>query len=159
MTTTSLVAVSALLGAAVRSGLDVRNALDQVGRACGDDAQSLCAVSAALAIGVDWDDAWQAVPLRLAPVARALAPAWHRGASPVDSLAALSDALLDRASAAGETAAAELGVRVALPLALCLMPAFILTGIVPLLVALSGSVVSGSLLNSSLLSGGGGGVP
>jgi len=139
---TSVVAVGALMGAAVRSGLDVRGALDQVGRACGGDAESLCTVAAALGIGVNWDEAWQGAPPRFEGLARALAPAWHRGASPVDSLAALSEALLDRASAAGESAAAELGVRIALPLALCLMPAFILTGIVPLLVALAGSVMS-----------------
>lgn len=144
MTATSMVTVAALLGATVRSGLDVRSALDHVGRACGDDAESLCAVSDALAIGVEWDEAWTVAPARFARVARALAPAWHRGASPVGSLAALGEALLDNASAAGERAAAELGVRVALPLALCLMPAFILTGIVPLLVALSGSVMTGS---------------
>lgn len=153
MTAPSVVTVAALLGAAVRSGLDVRNALDHVGRACGDDAESLCAVSDALAIGVEWDEAWRAAPARFAAVARALAPAWHRGASPVDSLAALSEALLDDASAAGDRAAAELGVRVSLPLALCLMPAFVLTGIVPLLVALSGSVMSGSAVGGS--SGGG----
>lgn len=137
----SLVAVGALMGAAVRSGLDVRSALDHVGRACGGDAESLCAVAAALGIGVTWAEAWHAAPMRFEGLMRALTPAWHRGASPVDSLAALSETLLDGASAAGESAAAELGVRIALPLALCLMPAFILTGIVPLLVALAGSVM------------------
>jgi len=137
----SLVAIGALMGAAVRSGLDVRSALDHVGRACGGDADSLCEVAVALGIGVNWDEAWRDAPLRFDGLARVLAPAWHRGASPVDALAALSEVLLDGASAAGECAAAELGVRIALPLALCLMPAFILTGIVPLLVALAGSVM------------------
>ncbi|MBC7298449.1 MAG: type II secretion system F family protein, partial [Demequina sp.] len=140
----SLVAVAALTGAAVRSGLDVRGALDHVGRACGGDAQALCAVAAALGVGVSWEAAWDVTPSRFEALARALAPAWHRGASPVDSLAALNEALLDTASAAGESAAAELGVRIALPLALCLMPAFVLTGIVPLLVALAGSVMGGA---------------
>ncbi len=139
---TSLVAVGALMGAAVRSGLDVRGALDHVGRACGGDAEPLCSVAAALGIGVTWDEAWLAAPDRFEGLARALAPAWHRGASPVESLAAWGEALLDRAGAAGESAAAALGVRIALPLALCLMPAFILTGIVPLLIALVGSVMS-----------------
>lgn len=137
----SLVAIGALTGAAVRSGLDVRGAIDHVGRACGADAESLCAAAAALGVGATWEEAWEATPPRFEPLARALAPAWHRGASPVDSLAALSEALLDAASAAGESAAAELGVRIAMPLALCLMPAFVLTGIVPLLVALTGSVM------------------
>jgi pilus assembly protein TadC len=139
---TSLVTVAALLGAAVGSGLDVRNALDHVGRACGEDAEALSAVAAALGMGVTWGDAWSAAPARFAVLARALSPAWHQGASPVSSLTALADSLLDKASAAGESAAAELGVRIALPLALCLMPAFVLTGIVPLLIALAGSVMS-----------------
>lgn len=152
MTATSLVTVSALVSAALRSGLDVRSALDHVGRACGDDAASLCAVSDALAIGVDWEHAWRPAPARFDAVARALAPSWHTGASPVDALAALSEVLLDRASAAGESAAAELGVRVSLPLALCLMPAFILTGIVPLLVALSGAVMSSAVMSSAVMS-------
>ncbi len=139
---TSLVAVAALMGAAVHSGLDVRTALDDVGRACGGDVEDLRTVAAALGVGAAWEQAWSTAPPRFEGLARALSPAWHQGASPVDSLAALSDALLDRASAAGESAAAELGVRIALPLALCLMPAFILTGIVPLLLALTGTVMS-----------------
>ncbi len=139
---TSLVAVCALLSAAVRSGLDVRSALDHVGGARSGDTEALCAVAAALGMGVTWDDAWSAAPSRFVGLARALSPAWHQGTSPVSSLTALADALLDRASAAGEGAAAELGVRIALPLALCLMPAFVLTGIVPLLIALAGTVMS-----------------
>jgi tight adherence protein B len=144
MSDISVVVLGALLGAAVRSGLDIRSALDHVGAASGGDASSLCTVSAALGMGVEWDDAWSAAPSRFEDLARALAPAWKRGSSPVDSLAALSETLLDNASAAGEAAAGELGVRVALPLALCLMPAFILVGIVPLLIALVGSVMAGS---------------
>ncbi|WP_291379600.1 type II secretion system F family protein [Demequina sp.] len=141
---TSLVAVVALMGAAVRSGLDVRSALEQVGRACGGDAEALCAVAAALGTGAPWDDAWGTAPARLEVLARALAPAWHQGSSPVSALTSCADSLLDKASAAGEGAAAELGVRIALPLALCLMPAFVLTGVVPLLIALAGAVMSDS---------------
>ena len=42
---------------------------------------------------------------------------------------------------AGDKAAAELGVRLSLPLALCLLPAFVLIGVVPLLIAVGGAVV------------------
>jgi tight adherence protein B len=38
-------------------------------------------------------------------------------------------------------AAAELGVRLSLPLALCLLPAFVLVGVLPLLIAVGGAVV------------------
>lgn len=143
MSDISVVVLSALLGAAVRSGLDIRSALDHVGAGTGGDAASLCGVSAALGMGVEWNEAWGSAPARFEGLARALAPSWDRGSSPVDALAALSETLLDNAGAAGEAAAAELGVRIALPLALCLMPAFILVGIVPLLLALVGSVMTG----------------
>lgn len=140
---TSLVALCALTGAAVRSGLDVRSALDHVGRVAGGDGDALCGVAAALSLGVPWDHAWAGAPVRLAPLGRALAPAWERGSSPVDALEALADTTLARARAAGDKAAAELGVRLALPLALCLMPAFVLVGIVPLVIAVGGAALGG----------------
>ena len=134
-------ALCALLGAAVRSGLDVRSALDHVGQVAGGDGDALSRVATALALGVAWDHAWSTAPARLAPLGRALAPAWERGATPVDALEALAETTLARARAAGDKAAAELGVRLALPLALCLMPAFVLVGLVPLLIAVGGAAL------------------
>ena len=52
-----------------------------------------------------------------------------------------ADATLAKARASGDKAAAELGVRLSLPLALCLLPAFVLIGVVPLLIAVGGAVV------------------
>lgn len=150
---TSLVTLCALLGATVRSGLDVRSALDEVGRVADGDADSLSQVAAALSRGVGWDEAWTRAPGRLAPLARALLPAWERGASPVEALESLAEASLARAKAAGEAAGAELGVRLSLPLALCLLPAFVLVGIVPLLIAIGGSVV-GSVGVGDVVGGG-----
>jgi len=138
---TSLVTLCALLGAAVRSGLDVRTALHQVGRVADGDGAALATVSTELARGTHWDDAWLLAPPPLAPLGRALAPAWERGASPVEVLDALADATLARARARGEAAAAELGVRLSLPLAFCLLPAFVVLGIVPLLIAVGGAVM------------------
>ena len=140
-TGTSLVTLCALLSAAVRSGLDVRSALDHVGRVCEGDGIALCEVANGLAAGVPWGDAWSLAPPRLWPLGRALAPAWGRGSSPVEALDVLADATLAKARASGDAAAAELGVRLSLPLALCLLPAFVLVGVVPLLVAVGGAVV------------------
>lgn len=140
-TGTSLVTLCALLAAAVRSGLDVRSALEQVGRVAEGDAASLNEVANGLAAGVPWSDAWTLAPSRLWPLGRVLGPAWERGSSPIDALDALADATLAKARALGDSAAAELGVRLSLPLALCLLPAFILTGVVPLLIAVGGAVV------------------
>lgn len=138
---TSVVTVCALMEAAVRSGLDVRSALEAVGTVATGDAATLKVVARALAAGVAWGDAWALAPPRLSPLARALGPAWERGSSPVDALEALAAATLTRAQSAGDAAAAELGVRLTLPLALCLLPAFVLAGILPLLVAVGGAVV------------------
>ncbi len=138
---TSLVTLCALLSAAVRSGLDVRTALEHVGRAAEGEAMALCEVANGLAAGVPWGDAWTLVPPRLRPLGRALGPAWERGSSPVDALDALADATLAKARASGDKAAAELGVRLSLPLALCLLPAFVLVGVLPLLIAVGGAVV------------------
>lgn len=138
---TSVVTVCALLGATVRSGLDVRSALEQVGRVADGDAGRLAEVAASLSAGGSWVEAWSEAPARFSPVARALGPAWERGASPIDALETLAATLLARARAAGDAASAELGVRLSLPLALCLLPAFVLVGIVPLLIAVGGAVV------------------
>lgn len=138
---TSLVTLCALLAAAVRSGLDVRSALDQVGAVADGDGTALREVANGLAAGARWPDAWELAPARLWPLGRALGPAWERGSSPMGPLDSLADATLARARAAGEAAAAELGVRLSLPLALCLLPAFILVGVVPLLIAVGGAVV------------------
>ena len=102
---------------------------------------ALSDVAEALTGGAPWSEAWALAPSRLWPLGRALRPAWERGSSPIDALDALADATLARARAAGDAAAAELGVRLSLPLALCLLPAFVLIGIVPLLIAVGGQVV------------------
>lgn len=140
-TGTSLVTLCALVAAAVRSGLDVRSAIEQVARVAEGDSAALGEVANGLAAGVPWSDAWTLAPSRLWPLGRALGPAWERGSSPIDALDSLADATLARARAAGDAAAAELGVRLSLPLAACLLPAFILIGVVPLLVAVGGAVV------------------
>jgi len=137
----SIVTVCALLGATVRSGLDVRSALEQVGRVTEGDGDLLVEVATALSAGASWAEAWSGAPERFAPLARVLGPAWERGASPIDALESLAATLLARARAAGDAASAELGVRLSLPLALCLLPAFVLVGILPLLIAVGGAVV------------------
>ncbi len=138
----SLVTLCALLAAAVRSGLDVRSALEQVGRVAEGDAVALSDVANRLTSGTPWRDAWVLAPARLQPLGRALGPAWERGSSPIEALDTLADATLAKARATGDAAAAELGVRLSLPLALCLLPAFVLIGVLPLLIAVGGAVVA-----------------
>ncbi len=62
--------------------------------------------------------------------------------SPVAALDALASSELARRKAASLAAAAALGVRLTLPLSMCLLPAFIAVGVVPLVVAVGAGVVS-----------------
>lgn len=138
-----LTILCALLSAAMAAGADVRSALASVAASLhpADPARdSLDGAARRLALGVPWQDAWIAPP-RLAPVARALEPAWRMGASPIQALEAASRAAAVRERREAERAAAELGVRLVAPLTLCLLPAFVLVGIVPLLLAVAIGVV------------------
>ena len=70
-------------------------------------------------------------------VARALEPAWTAGASPVPLLRTAADRLRSRRRAETRAAAGRLGVQLVLPLTLCYLPAFVLVGLVPLVVSLA----------------------
>lgn len=136
------VALCALLGAGVSAGLDVRSALVLTADAAGPPAAPLAVAAGALAAGEPWERAWVSAPAPLVPIARALEQAWTRGASPVAALAAAASVMVERDAARAQAAAAELGVRLSLPLALCLLPAFVVVGVVPLLLAVGGAVVA-----------------
>jgi len=128
--------------AAMAAGADVASALAAVSVALEPDAPALAQAmrSAALALseGAAWDDCWgdeTAEPLR-----RALRLPWERGAHAGPLLAAVADGVSIRRRRAAQVAAGELAVRLTLPLAMCLLPAFVLVGIVPLLVSLVGGL-------------------
>ncbi|WP_454041571.1 type II secretion system F family protein [Cellulosimicrobium sp. Marseille-Q8652] len=133
-----------LLAAAVRAGASVPRALDAVGVAVGgSDGEYLRRAGAALVLGSDWDGAWHDVPRRLDVVRRALRPAWVHGAGPVGSLRAAGDALRQDRAAAARSAAARLGVHLVLPLGACFLPAFVLVGVLPVLLSLGSGILGG----------------
>ncbi|MFD6179320.1 MULTISPECIES: type II secretion system F family protein [unclassified Isoptericola] len=138
-----------LLGAALRSGAGVPRALDATGTALDEasgatpDGAGLRAAADALRLGADWDSAWRHATDRLAPVPRALRGAWTDGASPSGALRAAGEELLHARRSAARTAAARLGVRLVLPLGACFLPAFVLIGLVPVLLALGIDLLSG----------------
>lgn len=141
-----VVVVLALTRAVIVAGADVRSALVQVAVALEGvdaDGEALRTVARRLTLGLPWEEAWEGAPARLAYVERSLALAWRTGSSPVQALDAAAAALTRQSRRAGERVAAELGVRLTVPLSLCLLPAFVLTGIVPLLLALARGVLAG----------------
>jgi len=133
-----------LLAAAVRAGASVPRALDAVGVAVGGpDGAGLRRASAALVLGATWDAAWVGAPGRLDVVRRALRPAWLHGAGPVQALRAAGESLRQERAAAARTAAARLGVHLVLPLGACFLPAFVLVGLLPVLLSLGAGLLGG----------------
>lgn len=139
-----LPALVALFAAGLRAGAPSASALE---RACaalpGAAADRLAPVRARLHLGVAPQTVWAdlASDEVLAPLGRALARAHRTGApvaSVVDDLAA---ELASRARAGVEDRARAVGVRAALPLGLCLLPGFLLLGIVPVVASLVDGLV------------------
>lgn len=138
-----LAVLLALVEAAVASGLDVRSALAGVARALAPtdpDAAALALIAQRLGVGLAWEEAWADAGDRLGVLRRALASSWRTGSSPVLALRAARQAEAHRARAAADAAAARLAVQLTVPLAMCLLPAFVLVGVVPLLLSIAASV-------------------
>lgn len=139
-TVLTLHAVRAAMGA----GADVASALAAVSLASGPEpemaavAAQMRTVALALAQGRPWEAAWDGAGL--AALERALRLPWERGAHAGPLLAAMAEGESLSRRRAAQVAAGELAVRLTLPLALCLLPAFVVMGIVPLIVALVGGL-------------------
>jgi pilus assembly protein TadC len=123
-----------LLAATLRSGAAPASALATVCAACpGAAADRLDPVLARLRVGVPAAEVWRVLSLDdvLAPLGHTLARAEASGSSVADAIERLADDLERAALATVEDRARAVGVRAAVPLGLCLLPAFILIGIVP----------------------------
>jgi pilus assembly protein TadC len=123
-----------LLAATLRSGAAPATALSTVCAACpGAAADRLDPVLARLRVGVPAGEVWRVLSRDdvLAPLGHTLARAEASGSSVADAIERLADDLEREALATVEDRARAVGVRAAVPLGLCLLPAFILVGIVP----------------------------
>ena len=135
--------VVTLLGSALRSGAAPGAAIDTVCRALpGAAADLLGPVAARLALGGDPVAVWSglAEDRAIGPLGRTMARAHRSGAPVVAAVDRLSEELARRSRADVEDRARAVGVRAAVPLGVCLLPAFLLLGIVPLVVGLARSI-------------------
>ena len=100
-------------------------------------------VATRLRLGADPIRVWRDVAAhpQLGSWGRTVLRAVDSGASVADAMAAHADDLRQASRSRGEARARAVGVRAALPLGVCLLPAFVLLGVVPL-VAGSLSVVT-----------------
>jgi Flp pilus assembly protein TadB len=131
--------VVGLLADALRSGQPPDAALALVAAALpGPAAARLAAVVPRLRLGVDPPLVWAelAADPALGPLGRALARAHRTGAPVVPAVERLADELARAARAEVEDQARAVGVKAAVPLGLCLLPAFVLIGIVPVVAGL-----------------------
>ncbi len=132
-----------LLGTALRAGCSPGPAARQVASALpGPAAARLVAAADRLALGAAADRVWNdlADDPGLAPLGRALARAERTGAPVAAVVERLADDLADAERGAVEQRARAVGVKAAVPLGVCLLPSFLLLGIVPLVVSLVGGL-------------------
>ncbi|GEN80109.1 type II secretion system F family protein [Actinotalea fermentans] len=131
-----------LLEAACAAGASVPGALDAVGAAAdGRRGAGLMTAGRRLGQGASWREAWAGTDPALAPVAVALRPSWEDGVAPGGALRVTAAHLRRERQAAALDAAGRLGVRLVLPLAVCHLPAFVLVGLVPVLISVGGATL------------------
>ncbi|MGC4895637.1 type II secretion system F family protein [Micromonospora sp. DT31] len=133
-----------LLAAALRAGAPVDRSALAVAEALGGPlADRLGRVGRTLALGGTAAEAWshlEPVP-GSGPLVGAAVRSSNSGAALARALTRLADDLRAERSTAAEAAARRAGVLIVLPLGLCFLPAFILAGLVPVIVAVLGDVL------------------
>lgn len=130
-----------LLAAALAVGSPIPQALSAVGGAVsGQRGDALRRISAQLALGADWEQAWNTASpgSSLQMVKSSLAPAWMSGAPVAPILEHAKKRVRAQRSARDREAAKKLSVRLIIPVAVCYLPAFVVLGLIPVLLALIG---------------------
>jgi len=131
-----------LIAAALAAGRPPATALTVVAEAVEQPlASDLGAVAGRLVVAGDVRAALVDVPNSLTVLGRALRRAEESGAPVAAVVSAAADDVRRDARAARREAARRVGVRTAAPLGLCFLPAFLVVGIVPTVIALARDVV------------------
>lgn len=131
-----------LLALTLRGGVGLVEAMEAVAQRVGGPlGMHLRTVAAAGRWGVDDAAAWASVPPAWQPAARALRMAANAGVPPADVLVRAADEVRRAEQQRLEVATATLGIRIVLPLGLAFLPAFVLTTVVPIVLALAHQVL------------------
>jgi pilus assembly protein TadC len=124
-----------LLAACLTAGLSPAAAVEQITDAVEPPVRDeLAEISARLRLGVDPVTVWGDLARhpQLGGLGRTLVRAVESGASVADAMQRLADDLRRSSRADVESRARAVGVKAAVPLGVCLLPAFVLVGVVPL---------------------------
>jgi len=133
-----------LLALALRAGLGLTEALDEVRPGAGDEvARDLAAVVAALRWGRPAREAWSYAGEVWRPAELAWVVAEETGAAPASLVEQAAHRLREDLERQREQRAARAGVLLVLPLGLGFLPAFACTAVVPVVVALARTVTEG----------------
>ncbi len=131
-----------LLALTLRGGVGLAEAMEAVAvRVGGPLGLDLQTVAAAGRWGVEDETAWASIPSAWQPAARALRMAATAGVPPADLLVRAAEEVRRAEQQRLEVATATLGIRIVLPLGLAFLPAFVLTTVVPIVLALARQVL------------------
>ncbi len=123
------------MAACLAAGLSPTAAVEQIRSAVDEPlAAELGGLSARLRLGVDPATVWRdlAAHPQLGGLGRTVSRAVESGASVAEAMQRHADDLRGRSRAQVESKARAVGVKAAIPLGGCLLPAFVLVGVVPL---------------------------
>jgi len=127
-----------LLALTLRGGVGLVEAMEAVAtRVGGPLGLHLQTVAAAGRWGVEDATAWASIPSAWQPAARALRMAASAGVPPADALVRAAEEVRRAEQQRLEVATETLGIRIVLPLGLAFLPAFVLTTVVPIVLALA----------------------
>lgn len=132
-----------LLGACLAAGAATSAAFETVAAALpGAVADELQVVRHRLDLGVDPADVWQQLAQhpQLRPLGRSLGRAHQSGASVRTAVEALAVDLAAQSRSRIDALARSVEVRAAAPLGVCFLPAFVLVGVVPMVVGVFSSM-------------------
>lgn len=128
------VVLAELVAAALAAGSSIPRAISAVGRAAG--VAGLESSAKLLQLGADLEACTQHLRGPYRALVHALGPAWFHGAAPLPLLELLAQRWRRERAGLAREAAQRLAVKLVLPLGLCLLPAFICLGVVPVVVTL-----------------------
>ncbi|MCZ4497500.1 MAG: type secretion system protein [Marmoricola sp.] len=130
-----------LFGAALAAGSAVAAAVGDVAEALpGAVGEELLVTRHRLLLGVDPVTVWRQLDGPLLPLGRSMARAQDSGASVVAAVESLAEELSAGSRQRTEALARTVEVRASAPLGLCFLPAFVVLGVVPMVVGIFSSV-------------------
>lgn len=142
-TTEEVAASMVLLAVALQSACGVVEAIEYTAEVAPPvPAAELGVVAAGLRWGVAQEQVWAQVDERWSRTALAMKLAREAGVAPSSLLLAGAEDLRSARLAAVDVAAARLGVRLVIPLGVAFLPAFVLTTVVPVVLALARQVLA-----------------